>query len=367
MKKIVCFIESIAGGGAEHQMVILCNLLSEKGYDVTLVTYADLPDHYTLSERVHRKRILKTKSQIVKLLAIFSYFCRVEADCVISFRQACNARVLIPLLFRRDINVICSERNLTHGKPGLYEHLLFRFLYKRTNIIVSNSNSQKEYIAEHYPNYICKLFVIYNYTDIDHYKPVYNQVHSTTSRIAVFARFSKQKNCIRFAKAISFLRQKTSESFEIHWYGNSSGCVNGLSKEFIELQDFLKENSISDIFIIHSPVKDTATLITNFDAICLPSLFEGFSNSIAEAICCGMPMLVSDVSDNRIMVHDGENGFLFNPYEENEIVAAFQKFFYKSEEQRSLMGKCSRKIAESLFEKSRFIESYIKLIEDGHN
>lgn len=37
MKKIHCFTESQAGGGAEHQMNILAGLLAEKGYDVTLV------------------------------------------------------------------------------------------------------------------------------------------------------------------------------------------------------------------------------------------------------------------------------------------------------------------------------------------
>lgn len=67
MKKILCITESLAGGGAEHQMTILCNLLQKKGYQVTLLTYADLQDHYTIDEGIERIKIAEHKSPIRKL------------------------------------------------------------------------------------------------------------------------------------------------------------------------------------------------------------------------------------------------------------------------------------------------------------
>lgn len=42
---------------------------------------------------------------------------------------------------------------------------------------------------------------------------------------------------------------------------------------------------------------------------------------------------------------------------------AFVRYFDISAEQRDKMGVRSREIAESLFDKNKFIESYIKLIE----
>lgn len=48
MKRITCFTSNLTGGGAEHQLTILSNLLAEKGYDVTIVTYNNIPDHYVL-------------------------------------------------------------------------------------------------------------------------------------------------------------------------------------------------------------------------------------------------------------------------------------------------------------------------------
>lgn len=74
-------------------------------------------------------------------------------------------------------------------------------------------------------------------------------------------------------------------------------------------------------------------------------------------------MLVSDVSDNSRMVKDGINGFLFNPLDESSMVEAFIKFFTLKFEDRKKMSEESRKIAETLFDKARFIDSYISLIE----
>ena len=100
-----------------------------------------------------------------------------------------------------------------------------------------------------------------------------------------------------------------------------------------------------------------------YDAICLPSLKEGFSNSISEAICAGKPLLVSDISDNKVMVHDGENGYLFDPTSVEQMVEAVEKFYYLPIKLKSQMGKRSREIAENLFQKEKFINSYIELIE----
>ena len=367
MKKITCFIESLSGGGAEHQMAILAGFLAEEGYDVTVVTYADVDDHYKLSESVKREKIYKTKFGIIKLFAIFFYFLKVKTDCVISYRQACNARVLIPLFLRRRITVICSERNLSNGVQDKYERALFGLLYKRADKIVTNSFSQERFIRNHYPEYEGKLLTICNYTDLEVYKPLIPKPPSKVIKVAIFARFSEQKNCKRFVQSMAMLKKKTDIPFEIHWFGNHYEN-NEYSKAYCDVLDLLEKEQMQDYFYIHPPVKKTERYITKFDAICLPSLYEGFSNSVAEAICCGMPMLVSNVSDNSVMVQDGINGFLFDPYNECEIVTSFLKFFSASESKRIEMGEHSYEIARSLFDKHRFIQTYKNLIEnEGDN
>ena len=132
---------------------------------------------------------------------------------------------------------------------------------------------------------------------------------------------------------------------------------------YVEYKNLVEQLGIEDVIHLNDHVQNVAELMPMFDAICLPSLYEGWSNSISEAICCGKPMLVSDVSDNKYMVHDGENGFLFNPESIDDMVNTFDKFFQLNMEQRRAMGLISRKIAEQLFDKEEFVAKYIKLIE----
>lgn len=363
MKKIICFTESLGGGGAEHQIVILSGLLAELGYKVFIVTFADVPDHYDLPNGVCRIKIAENKSRFSKLLHIFFFFMRTNAECVISYRQMSNIRSLLPLFFRRRVKVICSERNTTLGNPDLYRRFLVHVLYKRADYVVPNSDSQTKYMKNENPKLIPKLRTIHNYTDLDYYKMSSLPRDLDVIKIVILARFSPQKNPIRFVEALRLLKQKTIHPFEVHWYGNQIGNVQGFSPEYLRVKSKVEELGIGDFFFLHPAVKDPSALMSDFHAVCLPSLYEGFSNSIAEAICCGKPMLVSDVADNSVMVHDGVNGFLFDPKQVESICDAFMKFFNLSHEEMEQMAKNSRRIAENLFDKDGFIKQYVELIE----
>ena len=363
-KDIVCFTESLAGGGAEHQMVILAGFLAEKGYDVTIATYADVPDHYDIPVGVKRVRIAEGGKYIAKLLGTFSFFMKTGADCVISYRKMCNIRLLIPMFFRSNrIRVICSERNTTIGKPDFARRFMVYVLYNRADFVVPNSESQTKYMKLENPRLINKLCTIHNYTDLVHFKVCSMPDDMDVIRIAVFARYSQQKNPLRFAEAIKVLIQKTNHSFEIHWYGSQDGGLGGYNAEYLQVKSKVEELGLKSIFNLHPAVKDPSMIMNEFHAVCLPSLYEGFSNSIAEAICCGKPMLVSDVADNGVMVHDGVNGFLFDPKQEDSICDAFLKFFNLTQEEMLQMANYSRQIAENLFDKDLFIKQYVNLIE----
>ena len=73
-------------------------------------------------------------------------------------------------------------------------------------------------------------------------------------------------------------------------------------------------------------------------------------------------MIVSDVSDNSIMVQNGENGFLFNPYEEKEIAYAIKHFILFPIDKRREMSTKSRQRAETLFDRNAFLSRYLSLI-----
>lgn len=362
MKHISFFITSLSSGGAEHQLVQLAEYLLDKGYEVDVVTFADMSDHYKTSEKVSRVRIAEGKNKLIKLLAIYWYFLNVRTDVIISFGQRASLFCLGPLFFKRKIKVICGERNLTVGEPSNNERLLWGWLYKRASWIVPNSYSQGKYIVSRYKNLESKIKTIINYTDINKYLFSEYPGHSPL-QVSLFCRYNKQKNYENFAKAVKLFYEKHGGKMHFDWYGDTHIKDKTYNPDYLKFVELLKQFDIEDVVTLHGKTDQVARIMNESDAICLPSIFEGFSNTLSEAICCGKIVLASDVSDNSVMVHDGENGFLFNPYDIEDMVNAFEKLIYTSIDDKIKMQRKSRDIAQKLFNKDSFVQSYVKLIE----
>lgn len=351
----------MGSGGAEHQLAELCRLLAERGYQVSITTFADEEDHYVCAPGIIRKRLAPNRGKVWKMICIFFFFLRVKTDVVISFGQRESAFCLIPLLFRCKIKVICGERNFTKGRGGKIEKLLVRLLYKRADFIVSNSHSQHHNIVSLAPSLAYKTRTIINYLNTDYYSPAEASVHNNPLRIGVFCRYAPQKNCERFVKAVAMARSKGCE-FVVDWYGNQSSKSGAPNDYYLRIQSLVIDLGVEDCLKLNDHVKNVKDLMSQYAAICLPSLWEGFANTIAEGICCGRPILASDVSDNGIMVKNGVNGFLFDPTDEESICSALKQFIELPVVEREKMGVASRVLAEQLFDEEKFVNQYISLM-----
>lgn len=357
---ITLFICSLSSGGAEHQITLLGNFLVEKGYNVNIVNFSSTTPHYALNPKIKRI-VLGGKSRLATFLSIFNYFFTIKSKCVISFGARENSLCLLPLIFRPKVKVLAGERCASFQQMPMYKKINYKLLYRRANFIVPNSYSQREEILSIAPKYANKTIAITNYTDPTEYT-VRECVRNNTIRIGIFCRYSEQKNYARFADALSILKGMTKKTFHVDWYGKSHND-SGVIKDFTIFSELIKERGISDVITLHDQTDNVSQLIPTFDAMCLPSIGEGFSNSISEYICCGKPVICSDVADNSVMVHNGVNGFLFNPYNVTEMARTFVDFFDLSDDEKARMGIESRKLAEQLFNKEHFVNQYIKLIE----
>lgn len=356
------YITSLSSGGAEHQIVILAELLYRKGYEVSIVTFSDVADHYKVTSGVNRYVIAKGKSKLMKLLYIWKYFLFNKNDVVISFGQRENFLCLVPLVFNLKPIVISGERNVTQ-KNNIIEIMLTNLFYHRSNWIVPNSHTQGKYLRGKSAYIANKIKVITNYTDIDEYDYSY---HPQTGlyKIGVFCRYNAQKNTDRFAIAIKELKEKVGSTFLIDWYGDIMFKGDSLQPVYVKFRSLIERYGIGDVLRLHGKTNNVSNLMKQCDAICLPSLFEGFSNTLSEAICCGKVCIASNVSDNPLMVEDGVNGFLFNPESVDDIVDAFIRYFSTSNELLEEMSRNSRVKAESLFNSELFVDRYIECIEN---
>lgn len=83
--------------------------------------------------------------------------------------------------------------------------------------------------------------------------------------------------------------------------------------------------------------------LASSDVYVSTSLSDGTSESLLEAVACGLPPVVTDIAANQPWVTDGENGFLF-PMKDYQILATKITCLLTNEDKRAAFGQASRRI-----------------------
>ncbi|MAT64975.1 MAG: sugar transferase [Gammaproteobacteria bacterium] len=107
---------------------------------------------------------------------------------------------------------------------------------------------------------------------------------------------------------------------------------------------------------------DVAELLPALDLFVLPSLAEGISNTLMEAMACGLPVIATDVGGNAELVLDGETGALV-PRGDPEALALALKPYVQDAAMRERQGRAGRRRAETEFSLERMVERYRAVYE----
>jgi len=97
------------------------------------------------------------------------------------------------------------------------------------------------------------------------------------------------------------------------------------------------------------------------DIYVLPSLWEGFPNSLIEAMACGLPPVAAKVSGAIEIIKDGQNGFLSEVNDPASLADKLEKLILMSREERKKIGLLARKTVEENYSIEKMIGEYEKL------
>ena len=103
--------------------------------------------------------------------------------------------------------------------------------------------------------------------------------------------------------------------------------------------------------------QDVSQVLRLFDVFVLPSLAEGISNTILEAMATGLPIVATRVGGNPELVQDGVNGRLMPSADAQLLVQALAEYLNHPTLRRE-HGAASRRLAVAQFSLKAMLETY---------
>jgi len=162
------------------------------------------------------------------------------------------------------------------------------------------------------------------------------------------ARLSPEKDIGTLIRAVAIIRE-TCPSFQLEIAGDGV-CM-------AELQTMVRELGLEDQVRFLGQVCDVRAVLERSSLFILPSLREGVSLTLLEAMACGLPVVATRVGGTPEVVVDGETGLLVLSGSHEELARAVLSLLQDPDGSRR-MGEAARRRIEQYFDISRMIAKY---------
>jgi sugar transferase (PEP-CTERM/EpsH1 system associated) len=107
---------------------------------------------------------------------------------------------------------------------------------------------------------------------------------------------------------------------------------------------------------------DIAELMRGFDLFVLPSLAEGISNTILEAMATGLPIVATRVGGNPELVEEGRSALLVPPADPKAMATAIA-VYADDAAKRAQHGVAARAAVEARFSMEAMVKAYVALYD----
>jgi sugar transferase (PEP-CTERM/EpsH1 system associated) len=132
-----------------------------------------------------------------------------------------------------------------------------------------------------------------------------------------------------------------------------------------ELRALVASLSIGERVHFTGALDDVPAALRALDVFVLPSLNEGISNTILEAMATGLPVLATAVGGNTELVDDGVTGRLF-PARAEATLADLLAAYVRDPALRATHGRAAREAAQERFSLDSMVHQYVDLYDKLH-
>ncbi len=211
----------------------------------------------------------------------------------------------------------------------------------------------------------CQGEVIPNGYDTQKWKPDQNAkeafkqelgIDADAILVGLIARFDKIKDHACFLAAADMLNTKHNNVVYIL-----------VGKDVVENNNNLKLDGLNiakeKIYFLGERY-DIPKVTASLDVAISSSRSEAFSNAVAEAMCCGVPCVATDVGDSFEII--GDTGFVVPPKDPKLLFEAMDKLLSISKIQRKALGILARKRMIAKYASDKILNKYCHIYESKY-
>jgi glycosyltransferase involved in cell wall biosynthesis len=376
--KILLMITLMDVGGAQKAILQLARGLKERGHQVTVVAFYDKTNVIPHFERTYGLKIVDLKMRRphrrliaapMVLPAVFRLFRLMrhgKYDVLQTFGHYCNVLGLVLGLFAR-IPVRVSSQRYRLDLVAMPMPRLDRIVANSpvTHRMVAVSDAIRRYCVDSIGIRSDKVVAIHNAVAAE----TDGGVERTGPSGALRAEFGLEQGTL----VITIVARLIPEKGHRHLLqALEHACVQIPALRLLVVGDGpLWEDlrhQVERLHLDHSVHllgmrHDVAEILAISDLFVLPSLTEGLSNAILEAMAAGVPVIATDVDGSGELVVDGETGLLVPPGDVEALTRAICRLAANEPTRRAMSEASRRRIAQQ-FSVDRFVDSFERLYRD---
>jgi sugar transferase (PEP-CTERM/EpsH1 system associated) len=358
-------------GGMENGIVNLINNIPESRYRHAIICLTEYTQ-FSQRIRVNGVQLIALKKKPGKDLAVYWRLWKTLRELkpdIVHTRNLGTIDTVFPA-------ALAGVRFRVHGEHGwdmadLHgRNRKYRRLRRICNFLISHhitvSSHLQAWLQDHLGVPAEKISQIYNGVDTEKFSP------SGTGRDAVFdtgfvtpgalvigtvGRMAEVKNQMLLVEAFVILLGEYPEA-----RNRLRLVMIGDGPDRSKLRDRLTAAGVLELAFVPGECDDVSRILKGVDIFVMPSLNEGISNTILEAMATGLPVVATDVGGNPELVEADSTGLLVKPGDPRGLAGAIRRYLDQPE-LMAVHGAAGRARVEKQFSLAKMVAGYLAVYD----
>jgi sugar transferase (PEP-CTERM/EpsH1 system associated) len=237
-----------------------------------------------------------------------------------------------------------------------------RLAFEMADRVFSVSSQLRDALARRTGFPLRKIGVIRNGVDTQRFRPDPAVRRRFRSELGI----GQQEFCVGCVGRLSRIKDYPTMLRAAEVLSVSGSCwrllIAGSGPEVTALEELAARPALRGRVRFLGPSDRVPEFLSAIDAYVLPSLSEGISNSLLEAMAVGLPVVASDTGGNPEVVVEGESGLLF-PVGDHERLGEHLVLLCGDNDLRQRLGRAALRRIHEHFSLNSMVEQYEQMYE----